>query len=170
MNAYDSLYNELAAAVGTAVLVRRSDLADLLAEVSKLRAAAPKAKPKKKAASAVDALPEWLPLDAWNAFLAMRKQIKKPATDYAQKLLIKKLTAFYAADLDPLTIINQSIASCWQDLYAPKEAGRGYGYDVAPARPGRAPLASQNAVNNDEALRLLSLPNFDDMRTIDEPI
>jgi hypothetical protein len=167
MSAYDSLYNELAAAVGTAVLVRRSDLADILAEVSKLRAAAPVKKPRaKKADAGADELPAWLPLEAWNAFLDMRKKIKKPATDYAQKLLIKKLAAFYANDLDPGVILNQSIVAGWQDLYAPKEPSTAR----LPAWPGRAPVADQNRANNDEALRLLSLPNFDDMRTIDEPI
>lgn len=152
------------------VTVDRTLLAALLAEVDQLRAAAPAKKPRAKKAvpdaGAVDALPAWLPIEAWTAFLDMRKKIKKPATEYAQKLLIKKLAAFYANDLDPGVILNQSIVNGWQDLYAPKEPSTAR----VTFGAGRAPVADQNRANNDEALRLLAQPNFDDMRTIDEPI
>lgn len=103
------------------IMVDRLDLIALLAEVDALRAAAPAKKKAKAAPAGADPLPDWLPLDAWEAFLDMRKKIKKPATEYAQKLLIKKLAAFYANDLDPSVILNQSIMNGWQDLYAPKE-------------------------------------------------
>lgn len=144
------------------VKVSSLDLAELLAEVDTLRAAAPAKKPRAKkaapAAGAAEPLPAWLPLDAWAAFLDMRKKIKKPATEYAQKLLLKKLTAFYDNDLDPGVILNQSIVSGWQDLYAPKEpttAARSSGY--AP----RLPVTDVNRANSDEAMRLLSRPKFD---------
>ena len=35
-------------------------------------------------------LPDWLPLETWNAFLDMRRQIRKPMKPYAVKLAIKK--------------------------------------------------------------------------------
>lgn len=172
MNNYTSL-RETAQIEGGFVRVNTDELAALLAEVDQLRATAPAKKTVKKStvnkvAGPGEGYPEWLPLDAWNAFLDMRKKIKKPATDYAQKLLLKKLAAFYANDLDPSVILNQSIVNGWQDLYAPKEAGRGFGYDVAPGRPGRAPVAEQNRTNNAEALRLLGQPMFaDDGMTIE---
>ena len=141
------------------IKVERIDLAELLAEVDQLRAAAPakKSRPKKAAppAEAVP-LPDWLPLDAWNAFLDMRKAIKKPATSHAQALLVKKLGAFYANDLDPGVILNQSIMNNWQDLYAPKEQSTAY------RGAQRAPVADQNRANNAEALRLLGQPMFSD--------
>lgn len=121
------------------IMVDRLDLINLLAEVDALRAAAPVKKTKAKAApAAAEALPAWLPLDAWTAFLDMRKKIKKPATDYAQKLLVKKLAAFYANDLDPGVILNQSIMNGWQDLYAPKEQS------TAHRSIARAPVAESD--------------------------
>jgi hypothetical protein len=144
------------------VNVDRADLADLLAEVDKLREGTPKRKPKAVAPAQAEALPTWLPLDAWAAFLDMRKKIKKPATDYAQKLLIKKLAAFYANDLDPGVILNQSIMNGWQDLYAPKDASTAYRSN------GRAPAADQNRANNHAAIALLDQVNFDIARPIDE--
>lgn len=150
------------------IQIHRAHLAELLAEVDALRAAAPVKKPRAKkaaptAAGAGEPLPDWMPLDAWAAFLDMRKKIKKPATDYAKTLLIKKLAAFYANDLDPGVILNQSIMNGWQDLYAPKEKSTAY------RGAGRAPVADQNRANNAEALRLLGQPTFspDDGMTIE---
>jgi hypothetical protein len=137
------------------VTVTRVELALLLAEVDKLRATQVKKPRVKKAKPVADTLPDWLPLAPWMAFLEMRTKIKKPPTDYAKTLLIKKLTAFYANDLDPSVILNQSTLNSWQDLYAPKEASTAY------RGAGRAPVAEQNAANNAAALRLLGRPNFD---------
>jgi len=141
------------------------DAAQLIKEFDTLRAAAPTKKPraKKAAAGAGDPLPDWMPVEAWAAFIEMRVKIKKPATDYAQKLLIKKLAAFYANDLDPSVILNQSIMNGWQDLYAPKEASTAF------RGAGRAPVADQNRANNAEALRLLGQPTFfpDDGMTLE---
>jgi hypothetical protein len=143
--------------VAPRVMVDRLDLIQLLAEVDTLRAAAPSKKSRsKKAEPAASTLPVWLPLDAWNAFLDMRKKLKKPATDYAQALLLKKLGAFYANDLDPGVILNQSIMNGWQDLYAPKEQSTAF------RGAARAPVADQNRANNVEALRLLGQPMFAD--------
>lgn len=165
-------YTNLRAIIMGDILKTSVDLAELsmvLAEVDQLRAAAPAKKTRaKKAAPAAGAavlLPDWLPVDTWQAFLDMRKAIKKPATERAQVLLIKKLTAFYANDLDPGAILNQSIINNWQDLYAPKEASTAYrGAGRAPA----APVADQNRANSAEALRLLGQPMFgDDGMTIE---
>jgi len=155
------------------VMVRADELDQLFVERDGLRAgvaqlAAKKPRAKKAtpaAAGAGDPLPDWMPVEAWSAFLAMRVKIKKPATDYAQKLLIKKLAAFYANDLDPGVILNQSIVNSWQDLYAPKDASTAYrGAGRAPV----VPVSDQNAANNAEALRLLGQPMFaDDGMTIE---
>lgn len=160
-------YTKLRAAVADAfghVMVDSVDLGLLLAEVDALRAAAPAKKPraKKAAPAAAATLPDWLPLEAWNAFLDMRKKIKKPATEYAQTLLLKKLTAFYVADMDPSVILNQSIMNGWQDLYAPKDTSTAYRSN------GRPPVADQRTANSNEALRLLGQPTFgDDGKTIE---
>lgn len=46
-------------------------------------------------------------------FLAMRNKIKKPMTDYAIELLLKKLNNFS----NKIEILNQSILNSWQDIY-----------------------------------------------------
>ena len=61
--------------------------------------------------------PDWVPLETWNQFLAMRKRIKKPPTDYAIRLLINKLDGYRQKGQDVKEILERSITSSWQDLY-----------------------------------------------------
>lgn len=66
------------------------------------------------------ALPSWLSPEAWAEFLAMRKKIKRPATDFAQLLLMKELYKIRDAGYDPNEALAQSIVKCWTDIYPPK--------------------------------------------------
>lgn len=66
------------------------------------------------------ALPPWLDPETWAAFIAMRKQIKKPASDFAQLLLMKELYKIRDAGHDPNEALAQSIVKCWTDIYPPK--------------------------------------------------
>jgi uncharacterized protein YdaU (DUF1376 family) len=61
--------------------------------------------------------PDWLPMETWEAFIKMRKRIKKPPTDYAIKLLINKLEKFKNNGQNVQAILERSITSSWQDLY-----------------------------------------------------
>jgi hypothetical protein len=70
-----------------------------------------------KVAIAPVVLPDWIPLETWEAYLAMRKKIKKPPTDYAIKLLIDKLTKFKANGQDVKKVLEKSITSGWQDVF-----------------------------------------------------
>lgn len=72
---------------------------------------------KEKVAIAPVVLPDWMPLETWEAYLAMRKKIKKPPTDYAIKLLIDKLTKFKANGQDVKKVLEKSITSGWQDVF-----------------------------------------------------
>lgn len=74
--------------------------------------------------------PEWMPMEAWDGFLVMRKKIKKPATDRAIAMLIKKLDGFRAQGADPEAILDQSTLNCWQDLYPLKQP-----WGTSPAKP-----------------------------------
>ncbi len=74
-------------------------------------------KPKKEATDVAVVFPDWLPLETWDAFIKMRKRIKKPPTDYAVKLLINKLEKFKNDGQDVQAILERSITSSWQDLY-----------------------------------------------------
>jgi len=65
-------------------------------------------------------IPEWLGKELWKAFSDMRKKIKKPMTERAEILIIKKLDDFRKQGHSPQTIIEQSIINGWQDVYIPK--------------------------------------------------
>jgi len=73
------------------------------------------------------ALPPWLDAEAWAELLAMRKKIKKPATDFAQLLLMKELYKIRDAGHDANEALAQSIVKCWTDIYPPKRK------QIAPA-------------------------------------
>lgn len=64
-------------------------------------------------------LPDFIPKEAWEAYLLMRKQMgkKHQATEYAQKLLINKLTVWKAEGHNIELIINQSIERSWVGLF-----------------------------------------------------
>lgn len=76
---------------------------------------------KKKATDVAFVLPDWIPLETWNAFLEMRKRIKKPATEFAKKLIVGKLEKFKAQGQDVVSILEKSITSGWQDVFELKE-------------------------------------------------
>jgi len=62
-------------------------------------------------------LPHWIPLEAWNAYLDMRKTIKKPMTEYAMQLAIKKLWQFKEQGMSVQEVLDQSTFNTWQGLF-----------------------------------------------------
>jgi len=76
---------------------------------------------KGKVADALIVLPDWIPLETWQAFLEMRKKIKKSPTDKAVELLIAKLKRFKDVGQDVRAILEKSITSNWQDVFEIKE-------------------------------------------------
>lgn len=76
--------------------------------------------PKKEKARAEMALPEWLPIDAWTAFLEMRKKGKSTPTAYAIECLISDLERFRCAGDDPRAVLEASIKTGWRGLFALK--------------------------------------------------
>lgn len=73
--------------------------------------------PESAATDVAFVLPDWIPLETWNAFLEMRKRIKKPATDFAKKLIVGKLEKFKSQGQDVVAILEKSITSGWQDVF-----------------------------------------------------
>lgn len=59
--------------------------------------------------------------DALKAFLQMRSFIKKPMTEYALKLMLKKLDEFGNTDDTKIAILNQSITNNWQGIFPLKD-------------------------------------------------
>lgn len=65
-------------------------------------------------------LPEVIKKETWEAYLEMRKTIKKPATKHAQNLIIKKLLKM---EDDPNLILEQSIENSYQGVFPLKTGG-----------------------------------------------
>ena len=79
-------------------------------------------------------LPEKIKPEIWEAYLEMRKVIKKPATRHAQNLIIKKLSSMKD---DPNLILEQSIEGSWQNIYELKTGGNsGKQQRDSEGRPG----------------------------------
>ncbi len=55
--------------------------------------------------------------DALKAFIQMRSFIKKPMTEYALKLMLKKLDELGNDDTTKIAILNQSITNNWQGIF-----------------------------------------------------
>jgi len=92
-------------------------------------------------------LPDWMPLETWQAFLAMRKKIKRVPTDHAVHLLIKKLDRFRANGQDIQAVLEKSITSNWQDVFEIHEKQAFVNkYDVAH-------VTTPTPANHDAALR-----------------
>ncbi len=56
-------------------------------------------------------------VSAIGEFIRMRERIKKPLTDYALRLRLKKLWELGSTDDERIAIVNQSVGACWQDFY-----------------------------------------------------
>ena len=62
-------------------------------------------------------------VDALNDFEKMRVQIKKPVTDRAREMILKKLHVYSNGDLDTMIeILNQSIVNDWSSIYPLNQA------------------------------------------------
>lgn len=65
-------------------------------------------------------LPEWLPLEAWNAYLEVRKKLKAPNTPRPLGMLITELTRLKSLGFDPCAVLDQSSLKGWKSVYALK--------------------------------------------------
>ncbi|PLT21123.1 hypothetical protein [Psychrobacter sp. MES7-P7E] len=65
-------------------------------------------------------IPDFIQKEVWIAYNDMRVTKKKPATEYACKLLVERLTEWHNAGLDIHQSIKKSIVEMWTDVYQPK--------------------------------------------------
>jgi hypothetical protein len=72
------------------------------------------------------AIPDWLPIPEWRGFEAMRRKIKKPMTDRAAAMALRKLSELRDQGEDPAIVLDQSTLHCWQDLYPVREKAKTY--------------------------------------------
>jgi hypothetical protein len=77
---------------------------------------------KNKTATAIAVAPELEPV--WQAFIEMRKKMRKPMTEYAMEITIKKLETLAPGDtVTQKKILEQSVERSWQSVYELKEKG-----------------------------------------------
>lgn len=60
-------------------------------------------------------IPPFINPEIWKNFEAMRKQIRKPMSERAKKLIVSKLQSLGEDKANE--ILDQSIVNCWQDVY-----------------------------------------------------
>jgi len=63
------------------------------------------------------ALPDWIREDVWKAYEEMRKKIRKPMTERARDLIIKKLLEMKQAGQDANAVLEQSVMSSWTGIF-----------------------------------------------------
>jgi phage replication O-like protein O len=72
---------------------------------------------KDKIKKVVVEIPEWINKETWDAFVEMRKVIKKPMTDRAKELMLGKLEKLKYLGQNVTEVLNQSILNNWSDVY-----------------------------------------------------
>jgi hypothetical protein len=68
-------------------------------------------------------IPDWVPPEAWNGFIEMRRAMRKKPTLHAAKLLIDKLDKLRGRGQDPGAVLDQSTANSWAGLFPVKQEG-----------------------------------------------
>lgn len=122
-----------------------------------------KSLPKKKS---VFELPAWIDQQAWDGFVDMRKEIKKPITENGKDLAVKKLERLAHDGHNPDAVLNQSTFLSWQGLFAIKqEYQNGFGSTNTgtnrESRPSLVERVRQRGEEN-ERLRQAALEPIDD--------
>jgi hypothetical protein len=101
-------------------------------------------KDARKRAAAFDAaqieLPDWLPSESWMAWVADRKERRKPITQRAAEAQIKALERYRGDGHQPADVIEYSISGGYQGLFPPKHA----------ASPGARPAGARSLLDADE--------------------
>jgi hypothetical protein len=69
--------------------------------------------------------PDWIPVDAWNGFVEMRKRTKHPLTERATRIAIRELTKLRDQGQDPAEVLDQSTFQDWRGLFPVRSNGNG---------------------------------------------
>lgn len=70
--------------------------------------------------SEVALLPSWLPLEAWKAWLEMRRKKRVPNGARALNMAVAELERLKSLGFDPLKVIDLSTYKGWTSFYPPK--------------------------------------------------
>lgn len=80
----------------------------------------PEPKKKKQRQIAPFTLPDWIPEPQWNAWLEARAKSKKPATEWAKKLAVRRLEDLRDQGHSPALVLAESAFNNWAGLFEPK--------------------------------------------------
>lgn len=69
-------------------------------------------------------IPEWMPSEAWNGFIEMRKKSKTPFTERAIKLTISELERLKGEGQDVCAVLNQSVTNGWKGVFPIKQGAK----------------------------------------------
>lgn len=94
------------------------------------------------AAPSAAVLPDWLPAEAWAAFVEMRKTIKAPLTADAAKMVLSKLERMRAGGVDAVAALNESTMNSWRGVFWPK---KGAPFIQAAPAAGQLSAAAEGA-------------------------
>jgi uncharacterized protein YdaU (DUF1376 family) len=73
-----------------------------------------------KTESEVFVLPDWVPQEAWKAWLEVRKKKDSPNTPRALKLALGELERLKSQGFDPVAVLDQSTLKGWKSLWPVK--------------------------------------------------
>lgn len=95
-------------------------------------------------------------------FIVMRKKLRKPMTDRALELMLKKLIKISTNDTEKIEILNNSIMNCYQGIWPLKKEGASNGFarqdtqkdkrkwaDYKPPKPNNKPLTESESKEPD---------------------
>ena len=101
-------------------------------------------------------LPDWMPIEAWDGFVEMRRKSKKPFTDRAAQLIVKKLDEFRQQGHDPGEVLDRSTVNGWQGIFPLKNDRNGpLAHNVTPF-PSRMSRDEENRRASMDFLRGLA--------------
>lgn len=87
------------------------------------------------------ALPGWMPIEAWEGWIEMRRAKKKPMTTRAWNMAIARLEAMLVCGQNITEVLDRSTMNGWTDLYEIKEKQNGNRSYGSPARDGLSSTA-----------------------------
>ena len=70
-------------------------------------------------------LPERIPAEPWDGYVAMRNRIRKPMTPYAKRLAVKELDRLAADGWPPGDVLNHCTMNSYQGIFPPKDRKNG---------------------------------------------
>ena len=85
--------------------------------------------------------PEWVPREAWNEWLMVRKKKRAPLTEYALKLAVKHLDELRRKGYTPQAVLDNCILQGWQGIWPPRDGEK----KIAEAQIGGGPSVERSA-------------------------